>query len=321
MVQIPNRPFAASELDRLGLPKHEVRRLVDAGLLRRPLRGAYCPADLPDTTEVRARCAALVLPEHSVVCDRSAAWLHGVDVLDPAEVARVPDLEVVARRGHTRARRAGLYGGERELLPEDICEVAGVRLTTPLRTACDLACLRGRYSALAVLDSFARLHGVTRRDVERLLPRYRRRRGVVQLRQLTPLMNGARESTGESFCAAAIERAGLPLPTPQVWVDLAGFGRVRLDHAYEELKIAIEYDGEEFHTTRADRERDLRRRAALEREGWLVIVVGKHDFAEPALGEWIARLRRALDDRGRPFRRTYPVGRPLERPRRPALRS
>lgn len=316
MVQIPTEPFTFADLARWGLSPHQVRRLVDAGLLRRSLRGAYCPAELPDTTEVRACCAALVLPEHSVVCDRSAAWLHGIDVLEPSEADRTPALEVVAVRGNNRVRREGVYGGERALLPEDVCELFGVRVTTPLRTACDLACLRGRYSALAVLDAFARVHGVTLKEIERILPRYRRRRGVVQLRQLAPAMSPQRESTGESFCAAAIQHAGLPLPTPQVWVDLDGFGRVRLDHAYEELKIAVEYDGEEFHTTEADRERDRQRRAALEAAGWLVIVVRKHDFTGAALDAWLGRLRRALEERDRPYRRTYPEGQTRERPHR-----
>jgi hypothetical protein len=91
---------------------------------------------------------------------------------------------------------------------------------------------------------------------------------------------------------------------------------VRLDHAYEELKIAVEYDGQAFHTALADRERDRARRTALEAAGWLVIVVGKDDFSGPALDEWLGCLRRALDDRARPFRRTYPAGQPQDRPRR-----
>ena len=43
--------------------------------------------------------------------------------------------------------------------------------------------------------------------------------------------------------------------------------------AYTRLKIAIEYDGEEFHTDDVDREHDERRRDALRRKGWIVIVV------------------------------------------------
>lgn len=316
MVVLPSVPFTSADLERLGLSRHHLRELIASGQLRHPFRGVFCPGELPDTTETRARCAALVLPEHSVVCDRSAAWIHGVDVLDPTEISSVPRLEVVARRGNTRTRRPGVYGGERELIAQDICVVAGVRVTSPLRTACDLACLRGRYSALGVLDAFMREHDVTHADLQGILPRFRGRRGVVQLKQLAPIASPLRESMGESFCAGAIHDAGIPLPTPQVWVELDNVGRVRLDHAYERLKIAVEYDGEEFHSAAEDLERDRLRREALELAGWIVIVVRKGDFTGPSLQSWLARLQRAIEERQLSYRRVFPAGEPRAAHRR-----
>lgn len=308
MAICPNRPFLAAELKKLGLTRRELRTLLATGEVRRALYGVYCPTSLPDTTEVRARCAALAMPEHTVVCDRTAAWIHGIDTFDPAEGAVPPPLEVVALPGHDRTRRTDVYGGKRQLTEEDYCEIDGVLVTTPLRTACDLACLRGRHSALAVLDSFMRLHGLSRHDFETVLARYRGRRGVVQLKQLVPLASPLRESTGESFTFLAIHDAGLPLPTPQVWLDVEGFGWVRLDHAYEELKIAVEYDGEQHHSAPADRERDMRRREALERAGWIVIVVRKGDLSAVTSELWLQRLRHAIQERRPVHRRQFPPG-------------
>ena len=51
-----------------------------------------------------------------------------------------------------------------------------------------------------------------------MLPRFRRRRGVVQLRELLELVDARIESARESWTWLEIHDAGLPLPEPQVWI-------------------------------------------------------------------------------------------------------
>ncbi len=75
--------------------------------------------------------------------------------------------------------------------------------------------------------------------------------------------------------------AGLPRPTPQYVVyDLSGREIYRLDFAWPELRIAVEYDGYEAHENRAEKDRlrdhDLRRR------GWIVIRATSTDLSEPS---------------------------------------
>jgi hypothetical protein len=48
-------------------------------------------------------------------------------------------------------------------------------------------------------------------------------------------------------------------------------GPVRLDAAWPEVKLAVEFDGAAFHGSREARERDLRRDAALSVLGWVVL--------------------------------------------------
>jgi very-short-patch-repair endonuclease len=72
---------------------------------------------------------------------------------------------------------------------------------------------------------------------------------------------------------------GLPAPHLQYRVDLPG-GPVRLDAAWPELKIAVEFDGAAFHGSPGARERDLRRDAALAALGWVVLRVGYRDVTE-----------------------------------------
>jgi hypothetical protein len=285
------RPFTSGTS---GLPRWHLARMVSEGTIRRVLRDVYCPAEVPDRLELRARAAALVMPPHAVLVDRTAAWLWGVDVLDPDERDTVPRLEVFVLPGHKRVARREASGGERTLLARDVVELLGVRVTSPVRTALDLACRRGRYQALAAMDGLARCQGITVGELTSELPRFRGRRGVVQARRLVPLMDARAESSGESFTRLAIVESGLPVPTPQHWVGQAGVLIFRLDLAYPRLKICIEYDGQEHHTSPEDRASDRRRRTWLEERGWIVIVVDKDSFRPGALDQWLTDLRRAI---------------------------
>lgn len=303
-MDLPDSPFRSVHAGEHGLSRRDLKELLESGLLRRPLRGVYCPADLPDTLEVRAACAALVLPAHVVLVDRTAAWLYGVDCLRHAETRLAPHLEVVSVRA-SRTRRDGIYGGQRELRPAEVRRVHSVRATTPVRTAVDLACLRGGAGALAAVEAFMRACGVTTEDLLRQLPRHRGRRGVVQARQVVSVASSASASAGESWTKWCILDAGLPEPVQQWEVELEGWGRVFLDFAYPELLIAVEYDGREFHGP-ADQRRDEARRAALREAGWLVIVVRAEGLEARAREAWLGALGSAISEGAPRFRRTYP---------------
>ncbi len=235
---------------------------------------------------------------HSVLCDRTAAWLHGIDVYRYAELDFVPRLETYVLRGHDPTDRRDCHGGTRDLVLSDWQMVAGVRVTTPLRTALDLACKLPRREALAALDAFAREFGFGPADLNRLLQRYRRRRGVVQARELVQLVDARAESRPESWVRLEIHDHGLPAPEPQVWVLVDGVPTYRLDLAYGRAKVAVEYDGEEFHTGPEQRARDEARREWLRRHGWHVIVLTKNSFTGDALATWISELRAVLQQRG-----------------------
>jgi hypothetical protein len=294
---IPERPFAWFELQQLGLNAYELRRLVAARKVRRLIQGVYAPVDLEDSLDLRAEAVRLVLTEHMVLADRTAAWLHGVDHYRPDDHHGVPPLDVMAVAGSEPTRRRGTRGGKRALLESDICRVAGVATTTPARTAADLACLFGRREALAVLDAFMHICGVTRAELEQLVTRFAGRRGVTQFRELVALATSLAESPGESWTRIDILDAGFPPPEPQFSIKVNGVEKYRLDLAYPLWKIVVEYDGEEFHTSPEDRARDERRRDWLRRRGWIVIVVTKDDFRRTSSGDWLVELRAALDER------------------------
>jgi hypothetical protein len=185
--EIPSTPFTWPMARDLGWSRSDLRIAVDTREVRKVMRNVYLRTDIEDTQAVRAAAARLVLSPFTVARDRTAAWLLGVDTFEYQELEILPPLETCVFRGHNRTRRAEVDGGVRDLRPHDVMTVAGVRCTTPLRTALDLACHQSRRRALAALDAFMHHHGLSHFEMQRELTRYFRRRGVVQARQLVPL--------------------------------------------------------------------------------------------------------------------------------------
>lgn len=288
-------PLTVKDLRDLGLSAVAVRSLVRSGLLRRVVTGVYVAAHVPDSHHLRAAALARVVAAGHVVVDRTAAWLHGVDAFTLEELGGVPPIEICALRGRHPTERGDAEGGNRDLAPHDLVRIGGLTATTPLRTALDLGCRLRRREAFAVLNALARCHGFGRAECHReVARRFKRRRGVVQLRELVDLMDPACESPRESWTLLAIRDAGLPAPVQQLWVIADGLARYRLDHAWEAARVVVEYDGT-WHAATAEQQReDAERRAWLRAHGWTVIVVKVGDFAGDRLEAWLAELRDAL---------------------------
>ncbi|HEY7045339.1 MAG TPA: DUF559 domain-containing protein [Nocardioidaceae bacterium] len=272
------RPFTSAESSATGVSAMQLRRLVREGTLRRLMAGVFVDAAAEDTPTLRAQALLCVLDRHVVVCDRSAAWLHGVDVLGAEGQSVVPPLEVFRIEGHDGIRRPQCRRGKRTLGDSDVQVIRGIPVTTPLRTALDLGRLARREEAIGAVDALMRIAGLSVEDLWKEMHRFRGARGVVQLRSLVGLANPLAESMAESKLRIQLHDAGLPWPEAQ-WPVRHGRGFVmfRLDLAYPKLKLAVEYDGRDHHTSVADRTRDDRRRAHLRRMGWTVVVLTARD--------------------------------------------
>ncbi|WP_238998453.1 DUF559 domain-containing protein [Nocardioides limicola] len=292
--ELPDHPFSHSEAVAFGCTPHQLESWVRSGLLRRPFRGIYVPSSVAWTEVTRAQALARATPADHVLIDRSAAAMLGVDTFPIGELARSPRLEYAAPPEGHPSDRPGVDGRTRDLLPRDITECGGVRVTTPLRTALDLGCNLRRREAFAAMNALASTYGLSRDDLIRELPRFKGRRGVRQLRELIPLLQPLVESPRESWTLLALIDAGLPAPEPQVWIHIDGEPVYRLDFAYQQARVCVEYDGEEAHSSPEQRAHDERRRAWLRRNGWIVIVVRAGDFTGAALDTWIAEVRAAL---------------------------
>jgi hypothetical protein len=270
-------PFTGAQAMALGVSRQTLRTMLDRGMVRRMLQGVFVAAQARDDMDLRAGALALVVPDGAVVTDRTAAWLHGVELL-PRSSGTTPPPVSAFHTSDTRMRRPGVASGRRGLLASDITVVHGIRVTTALRTAADLGRLLWRYDALAAIDGFLRI-GVPQEILIAEIGRFKGYRGVRQLRVLAPLGDGLAESPGESALRLNWYDAGLPRPELQLWVyDDNGVGIYRLDITLPELLFAAEFDGEENHTSDADREHDQHRRSWCETERhWLFEIFTKVD--------------------------------------------
>jgi hypothetical protein len=263
--------------------------------VRKVLRDVYQSCEATDTIESRAHAAALVMPPFGVLCDRTAAWIHGIDAMWFRELEILPPLDVVVLRHSQRRKRSEWRNGERDLAPTDVMRIGAIRVTTPLRTALDLGCKLPRRDALAAVDQLMRVHDLTREDLRRELPRYVGRRGVVQLRSVVAAADPRPESPPESWIRMSILDAGLPAPEIQYSIVVrGGVERYRLDLAYPKHRVCIEYDGEEFHTSPEDQRADEARRDWLRAQGWVVIVVTKNGLDVDSTADWLRQLRETL---------------------------
>jgi hypothetical protein len=271
-----DRPFTTAAALAEGLGERQLGSLLRAGHLRRLLHGVYAAAQAPDNVRFRAEALTLVVPDQAVVSGRTAAWLHGIPILERGSHLAVPPLHLSDTRD-TRMRRIGVDANRRMLTAGDIELLQGVRVTSVLRTACDLGRLLWRFDAIAALDG-ALAVGLDKGRLLRHVERFRGYRGVRQLRALAPYADGLAESPGESALRLHWLDAGFPPPQVQYPVTGGEWPRYRLDMALSLIRYAAEYDGQEHHSSTEDRAHDERRRRWITEEcHWTVDVFTKED--------------------------------------------
>jgi hypothetical protein len=276
---LPPSPFNHAEALDTGITPSAWRELVRDGRVRDVYRGWYADAELPDTVQLRFAIAKRVLPANSIVCRRSAAWLDGLDVLDHRGLPTTPRLEVltVDQERRSRSRLISAHVAD-DLLASDVVHRDGLAVTTPLRTAADLARFAPRPDALVAVDAYLHHGLIDLGAFTRQLVRWKRRRGIRQAWEMAAIADGGSESGGESRMRLRVHDMGLPRPELQVPVhDHVGVVRYRLDLGWTRWRLALEYDGEQYHGEDAAAHDEARRRW-IGRRGWTVEAFRKEDI-------------------------------------------
>jgi hypothetical protein len=261
-----HQPFVGSEALAAGtLSRHELRTYY-----RAILPNVYI--DKRDQPSLRQRTmgAWLWSGRKAVVAGASASAIHGSKWVDddvPVELiwpnARAPQ-GVVTRY---------------ELLSDgEFQRRDGLDVTTPERTAFDIG-RRGTVGrAVAGLDALAAATDFKVRDVLELAGNHRHTRGLRQLGAALDLVDAGAQSPKETWLRLVLISAGLPRPRTQIPVPGAdGFPRYFLDMGWEDVMLAVEYDGGQHWTDPRQYADDVTRQEYLAKLGWTLIrVVSRH---------------------------------------------
>jgi len=274
-------PFVGSEVVAAGhLTRAQLRSRY------RPIyHGIYVPRRCEVSLRQRIVGASLATPG-AVIGGVAASAVHGAKWVGDD----VPIELVAASR-----RQRGLVVRNETLADDEVTMVADIRVTTPARTAFDLARHLPRDSAVARMDALMNSRPFSIEEVSLLAKRHRGMRGLRRLRVALPLVDGGAESPKETWLRLLFIDAGLPRPTAQfVIYDERGRFVRRIDMCWEQFRVGAEYDGEQHLTSRCQYVKDVRVNRVLQRLDWNVIHVIKEDRGE----DIVDQARSALLSRG-----------------------
>ncbi|TVX95737.1 hypothetical protein FPV58_27040 [Mycolicibacterium porcinum] len=252
--------------------------LARGELTRGRLRSAYRPM-FPDVYQSRLATPSLYgntmgawlwSKRRAVVTGRAAAALHGVRWVD--------DNAPIELIWQNHRPPSGIITHNDRFTTDDVVEINGMAVATIQRTALDLGRFLPRRAAVAHLDALARATGLAADDVAPLVDEFRGAHGVRRCREALDLMDAGGQSPKESWLRLLLIDAGFRRPETQISVlDDTGRPFAYLDMGWEDMMIAVEYDGDYHRTDRVTYAWDVVRLRRIQRQGWLHIRVINED--------------------------------------------
>jgi very-short-patch-repair endonuclease len=255
-----------AQLEALGVSERRARSWVERGRLQRIHRGVFALGDRVLRPEGHWMAAVLACGPAAVLSHFSAAALRDLR----ATAAALIDVTAPGRRG--RSRRGIRIHSARALCADECGIVAGIPCTSVARTLLDLAgALDGR-ELERVCERAAHIEELDVYDLNRLLLRHARRRGVARLRCILeawdPDLARTRSELEALFLRTLIE-AGLKRPLVNRTVETPG-GAFEVDFQWPGARLIVETDGARYHDNPLARARDASRDRLLAAAGWTV---------------------------------------------------
>ncbi|HWR86110.1 MAG TPA: DUF559 domain-containing protein [Rhodoglobus sp.] len=245
------------------------------------------PLNLADHLEL----LAARLPEDAFFSHHTAALMWDAPL--PWRQEQDPLVHVTVAPPARAVHAKGLRGHRRMVLAGDVRTVRGLRVSSPERTWCELGSVLALNDLVAVGDHLLRTDRprTSRTALSTRLDAGIRLGGISNLRAALPLLDGRSHSRPETFVRLLFLSAGLDPDIQHVVVETeTGIAR-RADFAFPRCRLIVEYQGD-YHRSKRQWRSDMRRRAALEEQGWRVLEINAEDLREPEV--LIARVRRLL---------------------------
>lgn len=221
----------------------------------------YLPRGVRPTASIRARAAWLWSGRRGVLAGRSASAMHGAKWVDDAAPAQLLH--------PNRRPPRGIDTWSDRYQPDEVVTIRGMRVTTPARTALDLACRLPVDAAVAAIDALANATRLDLAEVHELARRYAGRRSMVRAREVLDLVDAGSESPQETRLRLLYVRAGFPRPETQIPVrDEYGQLVAVLDMGWRDVGVGADYEGEHHRLTARRFNRDIRRHESVTALGW-----------------------------------------------------
>lgn len=190
----------------------------------------YLPKSAPRTVANLAHAAWLWSGRCGVIAGCTAAALLGVTWVD----VDAP-IELISTK---RSSTPHLVTRHERLGNDEIVRLQGLPVTSPARTALDLARHSPRDVAVPHLDALKAATDVSVVEIADLAHRYRRGANVTAARGVLRLMDGGAESVRESTVRLAMIDEGFPRPATQIEVR-DGMYTVYVAVGWEQKQIAL----------------------------------------------------------------------------------
>jgi hypothetical protein len=202
---------------------------------------------------------------------------------------------------HRRAMYEGVIAHESRYLTEkDLLVIDGIPVTKAARTLCDLAALvEWNELGRSVLDH-ALLEAVRRDlvDVSSVWCTYERLGGDFRdggvtihaaLQRFVPPIRPT-ETPAESRVLQILREQGMPEPVPQFWIRLPNDDPVRLDFAWPDRRVGLEFDPYKYHGDRERYEKMMSRTRLMQAIQWQRVCVTDDDL-NAGMPESLAALK------------------------------
>lgn len=264
-------------LRQLGITQRQADIRVASGRWTRPFAGVYRIAGTPVTWRSSLLAAVLAGGARSGASHRSGAALWHVEGGDK----RIQEIHCPRWR---RSHHAGLVVHESKALDaRDLTVIDAIPVTTVERTLLDLGAVRHPLTVERAVETALRRELTSLPDLLSTVRRLgkRGRNGAGVLRRILDERDPDRrltESNMEMRMLQVLRTHGLPPPTTQYEIRHQGRFVARVDAAYPDLRIALEYESFEWHTAKAALVRDSARRNAVVGADWRPIAVTWEDL-------------------------------------------
>lgn len=257
MREMGAQPFIGSEALAAGLISwHELGKYYTA-----IMPNVYLDKRLKPSLRQRVIAAWLWSGRKGVIAGASASALHGAKWVDDHAL-----VELIWR--NARAPN-GVRTKDELLLDGEVQRLCGLTVTTVERTAFDLGRRPPLGQAITRLDALANATDFKINDVRELARKHPHTRGLRQLDKALDLVDPGAQSPKETWLRLLLINAGFPRPSTQIpLLGVYGHPKYFLDMGWEDIMLAVEYDGEQHRLSRDQFVKDVERLEYIRRAGW-----------------------------------------------------